>query len=906
MQILSLELTNVKSYEHARYAFTPGVNAIVGPNGAGKSTIIEAIGYALFDALPYTTAEFIREGARTGTVAVTFLSDYDERPYRVERRFGGSNSYAVYDEEFQARVCDGKADVLAFLRQHSLADASLDLARLFNDALGVAQGTLTAAFAETPARRKPIFDTLLQVDDYAAAFERLREPDRQLRERITEAERNLAVLATRLEQLPPLQAAVRNRSREVADAQTRLAALTADLATIQEELQRFEAQRALVDTLSAQLLRAQDGVRNLTAALHRALQALAEADAAAAIVAANQPGHEAYLAAQREQETLQVAQRKRQGLLAARAAADKDFALARSSLAQLEQTLAGIAAAEQIVSELAPQVEQQEQLEKQLAALDRARSRLGEVDRRLAEMMQRQQQLAQRESTVAAGAQRARAIEADGHALNTRIAEIRLLLDQERSNVAALMAELKTVEEQTARLEAVESALCPVCEQPLGATERAHLLDRNHTRMTSLRAHVSEVQSAVEAQKRALEDADKERTGLQREWSRLPREAELEEIGRALATGTAELAAAQQERADLAASIVAAGPLQDRLVALDDPRRRSAIAATQAAQRPTVAAQLERATAQLHDAEQKIAELETALGDLSDIEEAVDRNARLLAQHSAAYQAVLTNRQLAEGRQRRADEVAEQRRQLAAIEAEVLETERQFQEASGVFDRGKHEQVLLREQNARAEAGGLRARIDLLEAAQAHDEAAIMTLQADQSHHATLAAEKAHLSELAEALAAIRSVIKQAGPYVTQALVHQISEGAAQIFGELMQDHSRQLAWGEDYGITLEMEGHERHFKQLSGGEQMSAALAVRLALVREMSDLNLAFFDEPTANLDAQRREALAQQIMSVRGFSQLFVISHDDTFEQATQNIIRVPSKREATLARDPAERF
>jgi exonuclease SbcC len=26
------------------------------------------------------------------------------------------------------------------------------------------------------------------------------------------------------------------------------------------------------------------------------------------------------------------------------------------------------------------------------------------------------------------------------------------------------------------------------------------------------------------------------------------------------------------------------------------------------------------------------------------------------------------------------------------------------------------------------------------------------------------------------------------------------------------------------------------------------------------------------------------------VRGFRQLFVISHDDTFEQATQNLIRV----------------
>jgi hypothetical protein len=37
-------------------------------------------------------------------------------------------------------------------------------------------------------------------------------------------------------------------------------------------------------------------------------------------------------------------------------------------------------------------------------------------------------------------------------------------------------------------------------------------------------------------------------------------------------------------------------------------------------------------------------------------------------------------------------------------------------------------------------------------------------------------------------------------------------------------------------------------------------------------------------------RRESLARQILNVRGFRQIFVISHDDTFEQATQNLIRV----------------
>jgi exonuclease SbcC len=62
------------------------------------------------------------------------------------------------------------------------------------------------------------------------------------------------------------------------------------------------------------------------------------------------------------------------------------------------------------------------------------------------------------------------------------------------------------------------------------------------------------------------------------------------------------------------------------------------------------------------------------------------------------------------------------------------------------------------------------------------------------------------------------------------------------------------------------------------------------LALLRELSAIDVAFFDEPTSNLDDVRRDGLAEQILSVKGFSQLFVISHDDTFERATHHIVRV----------------
>ena len=151
-------------------------------------------------------------------------------------------------------------------------------------------------------------------------------------------------------------------------------------------------------------------------------------------------------------------------------------------------------------------------------------------------------------------------------------------------------------------------------------------------------------------------------------------------------------------------------------------------------------------------------------------------------------------------------------------------------------------------------------------------------------------AEHAELVEVQALLEHLRHVLRDAGPKITQALVEVISVQAARLYAEVMADHSARLRWTDDYEILLMTSGRERTFKQLSGGEQMAAALAVRLALLREVSAVDIAFFDEPTANLDDHRRDNLAEQILRVKGFSQLFVISHDDTFERATDNVVRV----------------
>jgi exonuclease SbcC len=153
--------------------------------------------------------------------------------------------------------------------------------------------------------------------------------------------------------------------------------------------------------------------------------------------------------------------------------------------------------------------------------------------------------------------------------------------------------------------------------------------------------------------------------------------------------------------------------------------------------------------------------------------------------------------------------------------------------------------------------------------------------------------EKERLEKVAEATEFIRDTLKEAAPRVARNYVFHVSTEANQMFREITGNAERTLKWAEDYGIMLEEGGYDRPFVSLSGGEQMSAALAVRLALLKQLSDVRIAFFDEPTANLDADRRERLAEEVSRIterQTFDQLFVISHDDTFESYVDHIVEV----------------
>ena len=106
MRITRVQLENIKSYRRVSVPLGAGTIAIRGQNGAGKSTLVEAIGFALFDALNYDQAQFVREGERSGTVTVTFVSALDDREYQAVRRCGSAASWYIYDPDLAGRVVE--------------------------------------------------------------------------------------------------------------------------------------------------------------------------------------------------------------------------------------------------------------------------------------------------------------------------------------------------------------------------------------------------------------------------------------------------------------------------------------------------------------------------------------------------------------------------------------------------------------------------------------------------------------------------------------------------------------------------------------------------------------------------------------------------------------------------------
>jgi exonuclease SbcC len=238
--------------------------------------------------------------------------------------------------------------------------------------------------------------------------------------------------------------------------------------------------------------------------------------------------------------------------------------------------------------------------------------------------------------------------------------------------------------------------------------------------------------------------------------------------------------------------------------------------------------------------------------------------------------------------------------ELKAIEKESEDithraylVKKELDEAQSLYDIDRHQQVRQDYEVAITEVARLNSELSSAQHRGNGLVVRIEKLQESKQRLGSLNLDRERCDNLLSLSDFIRDVLKRSGPFITEAHLQSISIEANQLYRDITGNPMISLRWDSGYEVILEESGYERSFTNLSGGEQMAAALSVRLAMLKELSEMRVAFFDEPTANMDEERRRNLAHQIGRIRDFDQLFVISHDDAFEGAADQILFVSAQ-------------
>jgi len=314
MKIKWIKLQNVKSYLDETIAFNEGVNFISGVNGAGKTTIIESIGYALFNSKPGNIGEFIRYGHKTGVITIE-LEANDGLNYRVVRKFGNTNSWLVFDLETNSEVdLHGSADIVPFLKEILGIDPDQDPAQLYDDVIGISQGTFTSPFLESAAGRRDKFNRIFKVDSYRAAFMKILSVIRRIDDTVRDLEikkaekegsiKDYLEIKTKTDELTPFITKLQNEVIEKKQQKDSMQRERDMLRNKEKEIQKNKSEIQLKE----------EKIRSISDAISKLREDLKNARISEVLVCKTTEGYQIYNNLKKEQELLEKQRKERDNL----------------------------------------------------------------------------------------------------------------------------------------------------------------------------------------------------------------------------------------------------------------------------------------------------------------------------------------------------------------------------------------------------------------------------------------------------------------------------------------------------------------------------------------------------------------------------------------------------------------
>lgn len=920
MQILSVTLNNFKTHKDRQFEFHPGTNAICGENGAGKTSILEAIAWVLFNYQgSYKKEDLIRNGASSAQARVAFISSCDSRTYEVQR--STSQGYLIFDPQLNERLpyTRTKDEVLPWLRQHLGVSPGTDLSQLFANTIGVPQGTYTVDFLLPTEKRKPIFDTVLKVEEYRETYRQsnsLRKYSEAQSQRLKDL---IEQYEESLQNWDAMQASYQQIEAEIKQAEGYLIELEKRSQKLTEQRQILKEQAEKVQGALAQQQKLISQIETQQQAQQRVESSLAIAQKATDICKAQKQTYEQFVAAEAQIKALNEQSQQRQQLLRQQQQMQQVLVKSQGDRAKLEAKLEQFAAAEKELAELDADVTTQTQLELEQKTLQQQVQAFANVRFQQKNLTAQSQNLGQEIVQAQAELKRLEALQKDTEQISqweeqqNRIqeqlsrmeaaqqfeVELRALVEKGQSQqndyrqqVAATLTQLDSWVSQFG--DPINGLSIEKIAPIKAALFQGGILSKETlSGLNNILADLSEQtdRQRLKQQQRELQNQ------LQRAYAQ---KAELMGIGSQQAKReqlTQQKQAIQSSLLELdkqlnleAKTTQTLRQLEAQIQQLDNPKGRQHLLNKTIQQRAAVQQQYEALVASQVESAEQMAAIATQLKAFEPLDDRLQAQQQAKQTHQAGYLQYLQNQQAAGQLETVAAEAQTVAAALAKLQEEKAMVDDQLDSLTASFDPEAFTTLEQQFSEVNSQADRLRGSLP-----QQRQRFAELTLRINELRATAHKRDEAQVDlkqrdRVKRFVSYARKVYKEAGPRITERYVHNISREADRLFRELLGRQNVALTWSADYEITVQEGAHARRFINLSGGEQMCAALAVRLALLKVLADIDIAFFDEPTTNMDRSRRVGLAEAIARIKSFNQLFVISHDDTFEQVTETVITV----------------
>jgi exonuclease SbcC len=1165
MLIKSVELKNVKSYQHETIEFLEGINGICGQNGNGKSTILEAIGYALFDYPPYKKIEdFRRQGEKSGYITVT-VEGKDEIEYLIYRKLGGSDYYI----KTPVGEIKGKKDVVNWIASNLLYNVRSpeDMPSIFENAVGVPQGTFTTAFLLNPEPRKKIFDNILRVEEYKAAYTNLREVITAIEKTIDSMDRELIPLRTRTENYPELKTEKETLQLEIDGLNAKIQEIRSEISSLTGKKEELTGKKTQLDALYSRIASERVRLEEVTKQLERANSDLQRAESAQKMVNELIPVEELYKKenlALRElngdrvkrdklkddisrldikmnslkeklerslrlaQENIDLEEKKKLLIPEIEEAHRLDGSIRelqkelKEPMNELISRLLNLREKSKRMEDIRHEIEEQKSRISHLLPLRNKQMELGSkikdmkdnLEMPLRELSLEISSLKEKEILAEKLRKEIMRLESRKNLLIPEV-ERHIELDDEIKNITSFLEsfrklgfELRQANEREERANALSSeieqlqdrilSLLPLIEKQTALETQQQKIDLRHAEVSSLLKQTRSKMKLAGTQGlcpilngvkcASVNDFagyfNNEMNSLKRELKEIEDESELVSTELRLLNNPMKQreemrVLAESRKKDLGAyagvhdDVISCRSKIDSLISSSLPSGIDVHTGNED-ELKAVSLKLEADKKELLKMKKSVTEYESTkaliISKNRDIEDLPDIPARLaecgdkiknlnsrfgygieinnvkdalkkiiieiqcldtsLKELNDPAGQIITVESLIESKNRDLNslkdvpaiisvclkQLEELNRRFKLTDAldgipeelkladELIETktrelkalnspDKEFENLHRTIEKNQKELKIIEKvpeqlESCRSEREivnssflafeGLDEKIKSVQETitqlepehnkylQALPLALIMNeysrecekqkrslysinsalnddirkqevLLVDYSESllndtiSKLEESGKNASSMAEALKGktknmeklardlgimeaeflkiediekklenekqflsfsnfIRDTIKNSSEYIVNEFIGEISQDASNIYSDIMNDYTCGLKWQNDYDIEIESAGEIRSFRQLSGGERMSAALSVRLALLKALSSCDFIFLDEPTQNMDEIRREKLSEQIMNIHGFKQIFVISHDDTFNEKHSNVIKI----------------